>query len=110
MNIKELLNDWAAHSCSTEETADIYIKLPFEKMAGILALVDMFPGRTREQIIIDLLGLALNEIEEEFPYIKGDRIITEDEFGDPVYEDVGLTPRFLELTKSHLKGLKSKHK
>jgi len=110
MNIKELLNDWETHSYSTEDTSDICIKLPFEIMARILALAEMFPGRTKEQIIMDLLGLTLNEIEEEFPYMKGNRIIAEDELGDPVYEDVGLTPRFIELTKNHLNELKSKNK
>jgi hypothetical protein len=28
-------------------------------------------------------------------------VIREDDFGDPVYEDVGMTPRFLELTRKY---------
>ena len=59
----------------------------------------MFPGRTPEQIITDLLATALQEIETSMPYVAGKKGISNDEQGDPIYEDVGLTPRFVELTR-----------
>ena len=31
------------------------------------------------------------------PYVPGKKVISTDEQGDPVYEDVGPTPRFMEL-------------
>ena len=40
-------------------------------------------------------------MKETLPYKQGTKIIAEDEYGDPMYEDVGLTPRFLELTQHY---------
>ena len=65
----------------------------------------MFPGVSREQILTDLLGSALDELAESMPYVAGEKIISEDEFGDPVFEDAGETPRFIELTRKHLARL-----
>jgi hypothetical protein len=110
MNIKELLNDWESHSYGEKTTHRISVNLPLNQFARILALVDLFPDRTREQIITDLLKVTLDELEEAMPYVKGDKVIAEDEFGDPVYEDAGLTPRFLDLTQKHLKQLQSQDK
>jgi hypothetical protein len=45
--------------------------------------------------------VALDAVEATFPYEQGSRIIAEDELGDPVYEDTGLTPRFLALSRKH---------
>jgi len=110
MNIKELLFDWNQHSFGEKESAKVCIQLPLKHLAHILALVDMFPNRSREQVIADLLDAALNELEALMPYVKGDKVVAEDEFGDPMYEDAGMTPRFLELSKEHLKQLKIKYK
>src|SRR5262249_591037 len=73
--------------------------------ARLHALADLFPGRTREQLITDLLGSALQEVAAAMPYVAGSKVISTDEQGDPVYEDVGLTPRFTELTRKYNKSL-----
>ena len=41
------------------------------------------------------------------PYEAGPTIISRDDQGDPVYEDVGMTPRFVELTRKIKKSLKA---
>jgi len=48
-----------------------------------------------------VIATALDKIEEAFPYTQGYKVIAGDEFGDPVYADIGLTPRFVELTKKY---------
>jgi len=108
MKTRELLNDWVTHSYGDRTESTICLHLPLKQLARILALVDLFPERTKEQIITDLLEVALDDMEETMPYIKGDKVITEDELGDPIYEDIGLTPRMLELSKKHLKQLQAK--
>lgn len=110
MKIRELLDDWSTHSYDKNTAVKISVHLPEQQLAHILALTEMYPGRNTEQIITDLLEVALHELEAALPYIKGDKVIAEDEFGDPVYEDIGMTPRFLELSKKHLQHLQSKHK
>ena len=46
---------------------------------------------------------ALDEVAAAMPYEPGPKVISRDDHGDPVYEDVGLTPRFVELTRKHQK-------
>jgi len=65
----------------------------------------MFPGRAPEQLISELLTVALKELAAAMPYVAGQRVISTDEHGDPVYEDIGPTPRFIELARSHRRAL-----
>ena len=107
MTFKALLDDWS-NTIEPKKTDDAYaVKLRVEDAARIRALADLFPGIDHERVITDLLARALDEIEAAIPYEAGDEIIREDEFGDPVYADAGLTPRFLELVQSHKTELES---
>jgi hypothetical protein len=51
--------------------------------------------------------VALNEVAAAMPYVAGKRVISTDEQGDPVYEDVGLTPRFMDLARGHRRQLQA---
>jgi len=108
MHIKQLLQDWETNSHGHVAPINLSINLPIEYMARILALTELYPQRTQEQIIIELLGAALMELEEAIPYVQGDKVIAEDEFGDPIYEDTGLTHRFIESTRKYQKKLESR--
>jgi hypothetical protein len=107
MTFKTLLDDWAARKASVKTKASYAVKLPINDAARIDALTEMFPGIDRERVITDLLSAALDYVEAAFPYIPGGAVIREDDQGDPVYEDVGLTPKFLALVKKHQKALET---
>jgi hypothetical protein len=105
VKIKELLKHWAGTRLP-QLTAETYaIHLPAEDAARLHALAEMYPGVPEEDILRDLLTAALAELEAAMPYEPGKRIASEDDFGDPVYEDAGPTPRFLELTRKHKERL-----
>ena len=107
MSFKNLLETWSG-SRAPELTEERYsIRLTADDAARLHALAELFPGTGAETIVTDLLNAALDEIEAAMPYEPGDKVIREDEFGDPIYEDVGLTPRFLEAVKKHRKQLGS---
>ena len=76
------------------------MRLPLDDAARLAALAEMFPGRSSEQLITELLGTALEELAAAMPYVAGTRVISTDEQGDPIYEDMGLTPRFMQLARS----------
>lgn len=107
MRIKDLLSQWEATNKSPLATCEFNVQLPLEEAAQILALCEMYPDRTQQHILADLLSAVLIELEKNFPYVAGKKV-GEDEFGDPVYEDAGLTPRFLHLTRKYLKELEEK--
>lgn len=102
MTVKELVSSWLQQAqCElTEETYQVNLSL--EDAAKIDALAEMYPRRTKEQIISELVSAALSELEVSFPYIQGTKIISVDELGEPIYEDVGPTPQFLEKAKANL--------
>lgn len=105
MTFKSLLEAWAAEQepARTSETYAIHLRT--EDAARVHALADLFPGISYERVITDLLSAALEQVEAAIPYVPGDKVIREDDFGDPVYEDKGLTPQFLDLAKKYRKQL-----
>jgi hypothetical protein len=105
MKLKELAQAWETEATRQPIARKFDVSLPVRDAARILSLATMFPGKTETEIINDLLGAALDELGESFPYLQGTKVITEDEFGDPIYQDIGLTPRFHSLTQEHLMAL-----
>ncbi|HVY82575.1 MAG TPA: pilin assembly protein [Steroidobacteraceae bacterium] len=110
MKFKELLDSWRQSAAGPRTAAEYAVRLPVDDAARLHALAEMFPGRTREQIITDLLSAALQEVAAVMPYVQGAKVISTDEQGDPIYEDAGLTPRFAELTRQHKKKLEAELK
>lgn len=107
MKIRELLEAWQDEA-SDPLTAEKYsARLPIYDAARLEALAELFPGRNTEQLLADLLSAALDEIEASFPYRRGERVVERDDQGDPIFEDIGLGPRFHDLTRSHAQRLKS---
>ncbi len=86
------------------------VRLPVDDAAQLQALTGDVPRTVGEQLITDLLGAALQEIATAMPYVAGQKVISTDEQGDPVYEDVGPTPRFMELARRHRKKLEAEVK
>jgi hypothetical protein len=107
VKFKPLLDRWKQTPAPPMTATEYAVRLPLDDAARLQALAQLFPGRSIEEIVTDLLGAALDEIAAAMPYEKGRKIISRDDHGDPVYEDVGLTPRFVELTRKHKKTLES---
>jgi hypothetical protein len=110
VRFKELLDTWRQNAAGVRTAADYTVRLPVDDAARLHALADLFPGRTREQLITDLLSTALQEVAAAMPYVAGKKVISTDEQGDPVYEDAGPTPRFVELTRKYKKTLEAELK
>ncbi len=107
MSFKTLLESWRETAAAPRTAMEYSVRLPLDDAAQLQALSDMFPGRTAEQLITDLLAVALQEIATAMPYVAGQKVISTDEHGDPVYEDVGPTPRFMELARRHRRALEA---
>ena len=105
MPFKTLLDAWAAEEAPTRTAETYQVHLTTGDAARIHALAELFPGVNHERVITDLLAVAVAQLEAAIPYVPGDKIIREDDFGDPVYEDTGMTPAFLELVKKYREQL-----
>jgi len=88
MKAKDVLNIWSAPDNSRLTTKQLSVRLPVHVAARINALCDMYPNKTKTEIIGDLLSMALREIEAAFPIDKGQQEGVDSD-GDPYYEDIG---------------------
>ncbi|MCP5206172.1 MAG: type 1 pili tip component [Hahellaceae bacterium] len=110
MKISKLAQHWEDHAKARMTNKEYRLKLPLEDAARIAALSEMYPKRTPEELIGELLSAALDELETSLPYVRGDKVLTIDEMGDPLYEDVGPTPKLLDLSKKYMAMLKQDQK
>ncbi len=99
MKFKALLERWKKDAAPARTARSYAMRLNLDDAARLHALAELFPGREVEELIADLLHAALDEVAAAMPYEPGPKVIARDDHGDPVYEDVGLTPRFAELTR-----------
>lgn len=102
MKIRELIESWQSNAGEPQRGRRLCLNLTLADHAKLRALTELYPGQDPESVARELLQAALLEVEEAMPYVPGQKIVGEDEFGDPIYEDVGPTPRFLELTRRYL--------
>lgn len=102
MKVKQLIKAWQSHAGDHQPDCVLQLPLTSADHAKLRALAEIYPGHDVETLARQLLQAALLEVEEAMPYVPGPKVIGEDEFGDPVYEDIGPTPRFLELTRRYL--------
>jgi hypothetical protein len=105
MRIAELIQRWSSAGQHSTETRSYGVQLPLRDAARIEALRIMYPNRTESQLMADLIRAALDELEVAMPYVPGKRIIAEDDYGDPIYEDLGPTPQFYSLSHEILRKL-----
>ncbi|MGD3206109.1 pilin assembly protein, partial [Xanthomonas citri pv. citri] len=83
-----------------------HIHLDVESAARLAALTtEMYPKHHSEELLGELIGAALEELEASLPYVRGSKVVALDEQGDPLYEDIGPTPRFLALSRKYLREL-----
>jgi hypothetical protein len=105
MRIAELIQRWSKAGHERTSVRAYAVHLPLRDAARVEALHVMYPGRSDSQLMADLIRAALDELEVAMPYVPGNRIIAEDDYGDPIYEDLGPTPRFYSLSHEILRKL-----
>jgi len=107
VKFKSLLERWKKAAAPQKTAQEYAIRLAVDDAARLHALAELFPGQPLEAILSDLLRCSLDEVAAAMPYERGSKVISCDDHGDPVYEDVGLTPRFVELTRKYKKELQA---
>lgn len=98
MKVRDLVKHWDQSAGEPLTVEEYRLRLPVADAARIRALAEMYPRRALADILTDLLHAALDEVEASLPYEQGTRVISEDEQGDPIYEDAGPAARFRQLT------------
>jgi hypothetical protein len=107
VKFKVLLDRWKKEASPARTAKEYAVRLNLDDAARLHALAALFPDRRIDELVSDLMHVGLDEIAAAMPYVAGPKIISRDDHGDPSYEDVGLTPRFVELTRRFKKELQA---
>ena len=91
--IRKMLDDWERRSTHAGEPVRTEVVLDRQDLIRLEALAEAYELPV-DEMLADLIGTALREVEQLIPYQAGTRVIRVEE-GDPVYEDAGRTPKYL---------------
>lgn len=105
MKTTDLLKVWGAFDNKRLCAKQFSIRLPVHVAARISALCDMYPSKTKTDIISDLLASALDHIEETLPMYK-DQIPMEID-GKEVYANIGPRVNFHHLSNTYYRELET---
>lgn len=107
MGPRDLVKVWDAPDNSKLIAKQWSIRLPVHVAAKISALCDIYPRKSKTEIISDLLATAINQVEEALPCeekVLGFDPETEEEITDIVG---GLRLTFINLTAKYTKELEA---
>ncbi len=104
MGVKNTLEKWVTTNDQRLVKKQTSIRLPVHVAAKIQALCDMYPTKSKTEIITDLLAASLDEAYEAFPYCPGESVQIN---GETHYKDAGPRKRYTELANQHFVELES---
>lgn len=91
--IKKMLDDWELRSTHVKEQVSTMIVLNRVDLIKVEALAETYKLPASD-LLANLINTVLLEIEEQMPYVAGDKVIRIEE-GNPIYEDGGRTPEYM---------------
>lgn len=105
MKTKDLITIWGAPEPPRLAPKQFSIRLPMLVSAKISALCDMYPKKTKTEIIGDLLTTALEQLENDMPSQQGSPAGKIPETDETCYEGTGIRSTFLSYTEKHLREI-----
>ncbi len=108
MKIKDLVKYWDKHARGRLTRDAYFMALSDQHHQRLEKLSALYPMKSSQDLIRDLISAALDELETSFPYEQGTKVVAYDEDGFEIYEDQGLTPRFVSLSQKHIQQLKAR--
>jgi len=110
MKAADLHKLWTSPDNSKLTSKQYSFRLPVHVAAKIQALCDMYPHKTRTEIVGDLLSSALQEVAQGLPsYDTTEHIITLPD-GEEIFEQYGPRVDFHNLTEQYIKELEAESK
>ena len=105
MKTKDLLTVWEAPDNSQLTVKQYTIRLPIRVAAAISALCDLYPKKTRTEIIGELLSTSLDELREALPSPEIGEPFGLGDDGRPIFATSGMLKRFDTLREQYGKEL-----
>ena len=99
---------WSAPDNTRLTAKQTSVRLPVHVAAKLAALGQLYPGKSKTQLIGDLLANALDASIEGLPSVKGKTLdVVRDEDGEAyeIYADIGPRAKFKYLANEHYVNL-----
>jgi hypothetical protein len=96
---------WAAPNNSRLTAKQFSFRLPVHVAAKLSALCEMFPDKSRTQIVGDLLATALEDFAQSFPSIAGRQVGNHPDTGEAVYEEIGPGMDYMRLANKYYREM-----
>lgn len=110
MKAADLHNLWSSPDNSKLTSKQYSFRLPVHVAAKIQALCDMYPNKTRTEIVGDLLSSALQEVEQGLPIYDTNELITILPDGEKIFDQAGPRVTFNTLTEKYISELDAESK
>ena len=101
----ELHKFWSLPDNSRLTSKQYSFRLPVHVAAKIAALCEMYPQKTRTEIVGDLLSTAIDDLINGMPFVDGRVVAIHPETGEELCEDVGPRVQFSSLADMHYKTI-----
>ena len=101
MKASDLVTVWSAPDNSRLTAKQYSFRLPVHVAAKLAALEDLYPTRSRTQLVGDLLAAAIAEVENKLPTPAGEPWGTDPDTGKMMYHATGPRIKFRKLANQH---------
>lgn len=105
MKSSDLHSLWTAPDNSRITSKQFSFRLPVHVAAKISALAEMYPQKTRTEIVGDLLATALDELVKGMPYIQGRSLGFAHDIDEEIFEDIGPASKFWKIANKYYQEL-----
>ena len=101
MKASDLVTVWSAPDNSRLTAKQYSFRLPVHVAAKLAALEEMYPTKSRTQLVGDLLSAAIADVERGFPFVQGQLIGRLPDTGVEIFDNLGDGPRYQEAATKH---------
>lgn len=105
MKSSDLHSLWSSPDNTRVTNKQYSFRLPVHVAAKIAALCEMYPQKTRTELVGDLLATALDDLVKGMPYVKGSFMFHDNQSGEDIHEDMGPATTFWELSNKYYQEL-----
>ena len=101
MKASDLVTVWSAADNSRLTAKQYSFRLPVHVAAKLAALDEMYPTKSRTQLVGDLLSAAIADVERAFPEVRGRVIGRDPDTGEEIFDEVGPFARYQSLAENY---------
>lgn len=105
MKASDLVTVWGTPDNSRLTAKQYSFRLPVHVAAKLAALEDLYPTRSRTQLVADLLSAAIAEVERNLPLYAAMPWEEVSEDGEQLYEAGGMAADFRKLANQHYEAI-----